>query len=70
MFQQLHQSHQSLEVLPMYEPHRLQHQFLQAAYASVVPMSCRRLATVHQPVSGLRSRDQRLVHAEKGAHND
>ncbi len=34
-----HQYSKSLEVMVMFEPHRLQHQFLRAAYASLVPVS-------------------------------
>ncbi|WP_201394256.1 hypothetical protein [Ktedonobacter sp. SOSP1-85] len=41
---------QALEVMVMFEPHRLQHAFLQAAYASLVPVSRRRLTIVQQPV--------------------
>ena len=32
-----------LEVMVMFEPHRLQHDLLQTAYASLVPQSRRRL---------------------------
>jgi hypothetical protein len=35
----------SLEVTVMFEPHRRQHELLQAAYASLVPQSRRRLAS-------------------------
>jgi hypothetical protein len=40
----------------MFEPHRLQHDLLQAAYASLVPQSRRRLA------SGLPRLPASLVH--------
>lgn len=70
MSQQLHRSSRSLEVLTMYEPHRLHQQFLQAAYTLVVPVSCRRLSPAHQRVSVPENRDRRLVRAEKGARDD
>jgi hypothetical protein len=35
----------SLEVSSMFEPHRQQHELLQAAYASLVPQARRRLAS-------------------------
>lgn len=37
--------HPPLEVTVMYEPHRRQHELLQAAYASLVPQARRRLAS-------------------------
>jgi hypothetical protein len=37
-------SNTSLEVTVMFEPHRLQHDLLQAAYALLVPLPRRRLA--------------------------
>ncbi len=54
----------------MFEPHRLHQQFLQTAYALVVPVSCRRLTTVIQRVSAPETRDRRLARAEKGARDD
>lgn len=49
---------QALEVTVMFEPHRLQQAFLQAAYASLVPVSRRRLTIVQQsvPIPGDESR--------------
>ncbi|GHO87355.1 hypothetical protein [Dictyobacter formicarum] len=70
MFQQRHWSSRSLEVLTMYEPHRFHQQFLQAAYALVVPMPCRHLTTVPQQVSVPRNRDRSLVRTQKGARDD
>jgi hypothetical protein len=37
--------HPPLEVSSMFEPHRRQHDLLQAAYASLVPQSRRRVAS-------------------------
>jgi hypothetical protein len=31
------------EVIPMFEPHRLEHHLLQSAYAILVPLSAKRL---------------------------
>lgn len=70
MSQQLHRPSRSLEVLTMYEPHRLHQQFLQAAYALVVPVSCRRLTTVYQRVPSPESRNQCWERAEKGARDE
>jgi hypothetical protein len=67
MSQRLHRSNQPLEVLIMFEPHRLHQQLLQAAYASVVPVSRRRLSTAHQPVSVPENRDRSLVPVKRGA---
>ena len=39
-----HPNRKYLEVTVMYEPHRLQHDLLQTAYASLVPQSRRRLS--------------------------
>ncbi len=38
-----------LEVSVMYEPHRLQHDLLQTAYAYLVPQARRRLSTNQMP---------------------
>jgi hypothetical protein len=67
MSQILHQHSKPLEVMIMFEPHRLQLQFLQAAYASLVPVSRRRLTTAHQrvPVPGNTGRSP--LPAKKGA---
>ena len=56
-----------LEVMVMFEPHRLQHDLLQTAYALLVPLPRRRLAAAQpSPVAPLPSRLQ----AEKGACHD
>jgi hypothetical protein len=39
-----HHSPKKLEVMVMFEPHRLQHDLLQRAYALLVPVPRRRLA--------------------------
>ncbi len=70
MSQRLPRSSRSLEVLTMFEPHRLQQQFLQAADASVVPVSCKRLNTAHQRVCVPENRDRSLVPAEKGVRDE
>jgi len=62
-----HQHSKPLEVMVMFEPHRLQHQFLQAAYASLVPVSRRRRITARQPVPVPWDRDRSPLPAEKGA---
>jgi hypothetical protein len=56
-----------LEVRVMFEPHRLQHQFLQAAYASLVPVSRRRLITARQPIPVPWDKDRSPLPAQKGA---
>ncbi len=61
-----HQNSKPLEVMVMFEPHRLQHHFLQAAYASLVPVSRRRLIAAHQPVPVPWDGDRSLLLAEKG----
>jgi len=38
-----------LEVMVMFEPHRLQHDLLHTAYALLVPLSCRRLGSGQAP---------------------
>ncbi len=43
-------SSKHLEVTIMYEPHRLQHDLLQTAYASLVPLPRRRLAPPQRPL--------------------
>jgi hypothetical protein len=64
-----HQYSKSLEVLVMFEPHRLQHQFLRAAYASLVPVSRRCISATRQPIPVLWKREQGPLPAEKeGAH--
>jgi len=45
-----HHSPKDLEVMVMFEPHRLQHDLLQTAYALLVPLPRRRLARA-QPSS-------------------
>jgi hypothetical protein len=70
MSQRPHRSSRSLEVLTLFEPHRLHQQFLQAAYASVVPVSCRRLSTATQRVSVPENRDRGLLLAQKGARDE
>ena len=62
-----HQSVKPLEVMVMFEPHRLQYHFLRAAYASLVPVSRRRLITVQQPVPVPWDRGRSPLPAEKGA---
>ncbi len=54
----------------MFEPHRLHQQFLQAAYASVVPVSCSRLNPATQRVSVPQNRDRDLLLAQKGARDE
>lgn len=66
MSQRLHQHSKPLEVLIMFEPHRLQQQFLQAAYASVLPVSRRHLTTADQQVPVPENRGRSPVPAEKG----
>ena len=56
----------ALEVTVMFEPHRLQHEFLQAAYASLVPLSRRCLTIVQQPVPIPWNGSRSLPIAEKG----
>lgn len=56
-----------LEVMVMFEPHRLQGQFLRVAYASVVPVPRRRLITVQQPVPVRWDRDSSCLPTKKGA---
>jgi len=63
----LHQHSKPLEVMVMFEPHRLQHHFLRAAYASLVPVSRKRLITARQTVLASCDRDRRSLPAEKGA---
>ncbi|WP_201394392.1 universal stress protein [Ktedonobacter sp. SOSP1-52] len=57
----------ALEVTVMFEPHRLQQTFLQAVYASLVPVSRKCLTLIQQshPISWNGNR--RLLAAEKGA---
>jgi len=69
MSQRLHRSSRCLEVLTMFEPHRLHQQVLQAAYVSVIPVSCRRLTTAHQRVCVPENRDRSLLRVEQGAHD-
>lgn len=57
----------SLEVMVMFEPHRLQYQFLRATYASLVPLSRRRLTTARQTIPVLWDRVPSPLPAEKGA---
>lgn len=59
-----------LEVTVMFEPHRLQQAFLQAAYASLVPVSRRRLTIVQQSVPILWNGNRNLLAAEKGASHE
>ncbi len=66
MSQQLHRSNQPLEVLIMYEPHRLHQQFLQAAYAFVVPVSRSCLNTAHRQGPVPENKDRSLESAQKG----
>jgi hypothetical protein len=63
-----HQRGKPLEVMVMFEPHRLQCQFLRAAYASLVPVSRRRLIALQQSVPIPWDRNRSLLSTEKGAH--
>jgi hypothetical protein len=55
------------EVIVMFEPHRLHSHCLRAAYASLVPIPRRRLATTHQPGPVPWDQDHRLLPEQKGA---
>lgn len=60
-------SPQRLEVIVMFEPHRLQHDLLQTAYALLVPLSHRRLPSVQpSPVPA----HVQLPQAEQGGYHD
>lgn len=56
-----HPNRKPLEVIIMFEPHRLQHDLLQIAYASLVPESRRRLPKSQTPsaVPEVPPRDRR-----------
>lgn len=57
----------ALEVTVMFEPHRLQRECLQTAYAALVPVSRRRLTIVQQPIPIPWNGNRRLLATEKGA---
>jgi hypothetical protein len=60
-----HQRGKPLEVMVMFEPHRLQHHVLRAAYAAVIPVPRRHLIPVQQPVPAPWKRDRSPFPAEK-----
>ncbi len=62
-----HHNTKPLEVTVMFEPHRLQHDLLQAAYALLVPLYRRRLAAAQ--LSPVPTRVQ-PPQAEKGVCHD
>lgn len=61
------QSPKRLEVIVMFEPHRLQHDLLQTAYALLVPLSHRRLPAAQSSPVPAHVQPPR---AEQGGYHD